>query len=109
MEKYCPVSCADPTTFNSNDTDCEDLHLKCPVWAELGECDNNAEMVKHCAKSCNTCHLAENDKSLCNDKNESCQRWADIGECQKNPQVSHIGTVDWFVFTRLEPPPFIPL
>lgn len=95
MEKHCPVSCATildstMTTVAHSDPgqeDCKDMHPRCHVWAELGECDNNAEMQKYCASSCDTCVMAAEDDNLCKDQHENCRFWADSGECANNPNV----------------------
>lgn len=35
---------------------CGDNHVKCGLWAQLGECDKNANfMGEQCKKSCNKC------------------------------------------------------
>jgi len=85
------VSCAEESLGvvgeegNVVQEDCEDAHFRCPVWAELGECDHNNEMLAYCAKSCGTCQMAAELDGLCRDKHESCGFWASTGECSTNP------------------------
>jgi ShK domain-like len=110
MDKHCPVSCRDaakeeprkttattkPNSANNNKSsqlehECKDVHTRCPVWAELGECADNSDMRKYCAKSCNTCdeqakELApEQEDELCVDTHQECNFWASKGECTNNP------------------------
>ena len=87
MKKYCPVSCASET-LKPMQKECGDVHPRCPVWAKLGECDDNSDMQKYCAKSCDSCHLASSADGLCTDNHENCKFWADSGECKNNPNVS---------------------
>jgi hypothetical protein len=89
MAKQCPVSCKDvPKT--SLQKECKDVHVRCSIWAGLGECNGNAAMTSYCAKSCDTCLLATeiDDDPLCFNDHENCRFWADSGECATNPGVS---------------------
>ena len=66
MHKNCPLSCnvcdqvqqQDEADDNDNEPEfeCRDLHEKCKLWAEKGECDKNSKwMHKNCGKACDTC------------------------------------------------------
>jgi ShK domain-like len=76
MNKYCPVSCrgVDSRMMNLVEN-CNDYHNRCKIWAELGECAENADMRINCAKSCDLCL----DSNLCVDYDENCALWADSG------------------------------
>ena len=63
MHKNCPVSCnvCDQQLDNDDDEEeedpkCRNLHTKCNLWAQVGECEKNSNwMHKNCAKACNVC------------------------------------------------------
>lgn len=73
MTKYCPASCAADDdeqqqllvgNNNNNKGECKDAHERCQVWADLGECNENAvEMEKWCPKAC----------GVCGDDDENCR------------------------------------
>lgn len=68
--------------------ECHDKLERCPVFAELGECEANAAyMNEYCAYSCDKCgdDEEEEDDPSCIDKEELCGFWAERGECDKNP------------------------
>jgi prolyl 4-hydroxylase len=74
-------------TFTGNKDDeeeCEDSLERCEVWASLGECDKNDDVLKHCRLSCEVCDGG--DEEACLDDHEKCAKWADIGECKSNPK-----------------------
>jgi len=53
-----PETIRAPVEMNMIDTSkgCTDTHHSCPLWAELGECEQNAHfMFKTCAFSCKSC------------------------------------------------------
>jgi hypothetical protein len=96
MRTTCPVSCRGAERRPIFQKECKDAHVRCPIWADLGECDENAEMRKYCASSCDTCRTVEavdEKEELCTDGNANCKFWADAGECTTNPKVS---TVQYF-------------
>merc|ERR1719491_2674454 len=59
---------------NALKSNCSDDHIKCPVWASTGECDNNPNYMRtSCRKSCNNCPAIkteddENDTTNAEDK-----------------------------------------
>ena len=108
MMVQCPGSCGKKITdmLLNGDTDdddeedyeeeeeeeeeegCHDVLERCPVWAELGECEANASyMNQYCAFTCGTCvdENGEQDDPNCADKEERCSFWAEQGECDNNP------------------------
>jgi hypothetical protein len=95
MKLYCPISCRGAERRPIFQKECKDAHVRCPVWADLGECDDNAQMRKYCAYSCETCQTVEaveavEVEELCMDENANCKFWADAGECTSNPKVSQV-------------------
>ena len=59
----------------------EDKDVMCSVWAEAGECANNADyMHQYCARSC---HLKSGKRAS---EPEQCVGWAIQGECARNPK-----------------------
>ena len=81
MGKYCPVSCKGVVkkVLESNPTDknCNDLHPRCPIWKDLGECQENPQdMNRFCRLSCGKCEdEAAPEEFLCTDRNETCAFW----------------------------------
>ena len=103
MNRHCPVSCR---SMDSAPTpECRDVHPRCNVWAQLGECKVNKEMKRYCPRSCGTCtsgdparkllddnshdqeipgiDSAVDDDFLCVDNHEKCSKWA-----VRNMQIS---------------------
>ena len=106
MKEVCPVSCNEGgmkiKRKKGSAAICEDYHLRCPAWASLGECEDNADMRYYCPKSCGTCvqdptqhrnlqqqknRDGDDKDNLCVDKHEQCEFWASVDECTKNPNV----------------------
>lgn len=93
MMEHCPGSCAgveeELKEAVTKATTCEDHHAHCPEWADLGECDANAEMLRYCAKSCNVCvadaEPETEEEDPCQDLHANCKFWSDHDECSKNP------------------------
>jgi prolyl 4-hydroxylase len=115
MNKHCPISCSLPAEAyfiqptseagdggDDDDDACKDLHPNCHIWAELGECkDNAAAMNRYCPASCHKCDgddedevdggdIEESDDEDCKDANENCSFWASKGECENNPNYMHL-------------------
>jgi hypothetical protein len=95
MKKECPVSCSSAERLPIFQKDCKDAHARCPVWADLGECEVNAAMKKICPYSCEICTSEEEEEveeveELCTDEHANCKFWADQGECTNNPKVSQV-------------------
>jgi hypothetical protein len=98
MKNYCPISCRGAEKRPIFQKECKDAHARCSIWADLGECDDNAEMRKYCASSCDTCHHTvekagtgkEEEEWLCTDDHANCKFWADKGECTINAVVSQV-------------------
>jgi ShK domain-like len=104
MEKFCPVSCRQKG--NPGTPGCHDVHARCNVWAQLGECEINQAMKRYCPKSCDNCggdgggdggddgqqgKVQENNKEpqeqpeddsttdnafVCVDNHSKCSKWA---------------------------------
>ena len=75
MKKHCPAACRDEwkqeqernlqkqqqkkpstPTVSPKSKVCEDRHERCHLWAQVGECEENRDVMrKHCAKSCGLC------------------------------------------------------
>jgi prolyl 4-hydroxylase len=115
MTKHCPISCNLPAeayfikpTSEVGDEDeadrtCKDWHPNCHIWAELGECkDNAAAMIRFCPESCHKCIDDDDDEESdieeegddndedCKDSHEQCSFWASKGECENNPNYMHL-------------------
>lgn len=92
MAKWCPVACNAETLKLQKDPgpaeECKDVHPRCPIWKDLGECEENPrDMRRYCRLSCNHCGGASDvdDSNLCADDDAQCPFWASKGECIANP------------------------
>jgi prolyl 4-hydroxylase len=90
MKTHCPGSCdgiqveLKEAAVQAKKGNCVDRHEHCPQWADLGECDENAEMLKYCSVSCGVC-IPDPAEEACKDSHSNCKFWADREECTKNP------------------------
>ena len=104
MKEHCPGSCTSSSAGiaqhqasrrqeqQDESESCEDQIDRCPVWAEVGECDANPDdMQKYCPRSCGLCDEDDDDEqvSSCVDQHDKCPTWAERGECTKNPRYMH--------------------
>lgn len=96
MAKHCPVACQSETLALKRDPgpgeECKDIHPRCPIWKDLGECQENPrDMRRYCRLSCGHCGgPSEVDESnLCADDDAQCPFWASKGECVANPNFMH--------------------
>jgi hypothetical protein len=93
MAKHCPVACRNVKEPVVNMKECKDLHPRCPIWTDFGECEENPrDMNRFCRKSCKACGEDSDvdESSLCVDKNETCAYWGSLGECKANPRYMSI-------------------
>lgn len=61
-----------------------DMHERCPVWKEEGECVKSKDyMTKHCPASCADGSDAFSGDG-CEDSHTRCALWAEYGECRDN-------------------------
>ena len=92
MMEHCPASCTNVINPDRK-AECQDYHARCPVWASVGECEENSvNMRKYCPKSCGGCTLendGENHDLGCVDGDDRCSFWASKGECEVNPTYMH--------------------
>ena len=95
MAKYCPIACKnEPRLLEKSGTGagCKDLHPRCPIWKDLGECQENPrDMKRYCRLSCGVCGEKSDvdEANLCSDTDEQCAYWASKGECKANPNYMH--------------------
>lgn len=96
MLEECPASCSDEDYPTKTDKACKDHHLRCPVWADLGECaENPTNMKRYCPLSCGICKDPNRDTNddgddhLCVDSDAQCEFWVSRGECSANPGFMH--------------------
>uniref|UniRef100_A0A0N4X7Y7 Tyrosinase_Cu-bd domain-containing protein n=1 Tax=Haemonchus placei TaxID=6290 RepID=A0A0N4X7Y7_HAEPC len=71
MGVYCGVSCGVCTpSFNTSNTDCQDLHPMCKEFKVRGMCSGEAEnfMNENCRRSCGTCQHQKDAKCYENGK-----------------------------------------
>jgi ShK domain-like len=87
MEKHCPVACkgvVEQVVSAGLGGECKDLHPRCPIWKDLGECSENpGPMSRYCKMSCGKCGNRSDEVdggSLCVDQNENCAFWASKGK-----------------------------
>lgn len=103
MQTHCPASCegvraeladakltltaaAKKKKQGAGSVKCQDRHDHCPQWAQLGECDENSDMMTYCALSCGFCEplVVKEKEEPCKDLHASCAFWETHGECTNN-------------------------
>ena len=66
-----------------------DKHIRCPVWAEEGECFRSKQyMNQHCPVSCRSDVAVSSYLKHCTDAHERCSVWAELGECTVNTSMA---------------------
>eukprot|EP00965_Chrysotila_dentata_P012032 395021-Pleurochrysis_carterae.AAC.1 len=93
----CPAACEDNAEWASH----------CPMWAQQGQCDDNAQFMSvHCRYSCRCPKPCLDRESF-----ENCSAWRQAGECENNkPYMSRrcaatCGTCAMLDYTRTCPLP----
>ncbi|CAI4224858.1 unnamed protein product [Auanema sp. JU1783] len=70
MSQYCAASCAVCNPSYNVTNECDDRHIQCQTWSELGMCKGESAdfMSENCRSSCGKCDLKKHDQCFDNDK-----------------------------------------